>query len=169
MDAIPAMNIDPCHICHHRSRMNDTGSPHNKLSISRHVVQQLLRQALDSAPQPVYGLLGGHGEIVKAVLALHGNISTQAIGESVQAWQDQGLQLMATYSSDETAELAIQPDLLPESAQTAFTALPRLIISTDTKGRIEAKLLTPARDGNTHPCALEMQEDGGLYPLGDKG
>jgi len=57
---------------------------------------------------------------------------------------------------------------MPEAAKIIPT-LPRLIINTDTKGRIEAKLIASARDGGTQTCALEMQEDGGLYPLGDKG
>ena len=169
MDTPPTMDIDPYHICHHRSGMNQASLPHNNLSIRRHAVQQLLRQALDSAPQPVYGLLGGHGQSVETALALHGSISSQAICDSVQAWQDRGIRLIATYSSEETPPFALQPELMPESIQTALPSLPRLIISTDTKGRIEAKLLVLEADGNTHPCALEMQEDGGLYPLGDKG
>jgi len=169
MDVLPIMNIDPYHICHHRSGMSKASLPHSNLSVRRHAVQQLLRQALDRAPQPVYGLLGGHGQSVESALALNNSISSETICNRVLAWQERGIQLIATYSSHQAPQLVMQPDLLPESVQTAIPALPRLIINTDTKGRIEAKLFAPVGGGNTQPCTLEMQEDGGLYPLGDKG
>lgn len=126
-------------------------------------MQQLLRQALDAAPQPVHGLLGGRGHSVEAVIALHNKPGTDDVGSALQPWHEKGLRLIASYSSE---------DIPAQDGNLAD--LPRLIIRTDTKGRIEAKLLAPASEvssGNTDAFVLEMQEDGGLglYPSEIKG
>ncbi len=140
--------------------------------IRRHVVQQLLRQALDAAPQAVHGLLGGHGHHVEAVLALPGKDGTGSIRNILQAWREKGLRLIATYSSEDN--ISGQSVGWLDVPGSNITDLPRLIIRTDTKGRIEAKLFAPAAGTGTDEtvaCPLEMQEDGGLglYPLQDKG
>jgi hypothetical protein len=138
--------------------------------IRRHVVQQLLRQALDSAPKAVHGLLGGRGHTVEAVLALRGNPGADEVKSTQQAWRKKGLRLIASYSSEEIASK--QPADWPNEPGSNISDLPRLIIRTDTKGRIEAKLLAPDATAD-EACAfpLEMQEDGGLglYPLEDRG
>jgi len=174
--------IDPWRIWHHRSLMNKATSLQHVLSIRRHAVQQLLRQALDATPQPVCGLLGGHGHSVEAVLALHGATDAGDVHAAVQAWQDKGIRLLAIYSSAETAaeKAASHPQheprlpplpikLLPEAFSNALSSLPLLIISADTKGCIEAKLLSPAAGRGIQPSTLEMQEDGGLSPSRDTG
>ena len=129
-------------------------------------MQTLLRQALDASPQPVRGLLGGRENSVEAVLAVNPDANTESVRAAVKAWHDQGLHLLAAYSSSETAQLMAATGLIP-GGETA--ALPQLIIRTDTKGRIEATLFACDRQGDAHACLLEMQEDGGLYPLQDKG
>lgn len=135
-------------------------------------MQQLLRQALDSSPQAIYGLLAGHGHTVEAVLALHGKPGTDDIEAALYSWREKALRPIACYSSEGLAcmHLAGWPDKLASH----ISNLPRLIIRTDTKGRIEAKLLSSPTDttaDETRSFPLEMQEDGGLglYPLEDKG
>lgn len=129
-------------------------------------MQTLLRQALDASPEPVRGLLGGRENSVEAVLPVNPGADSESVRAAVRAWRDQGLNLLAAYSSSETAQLMAATGLIP-GGETA--ELPQLIIRTDTKGRIEATLFACDRQGNTHACLLEMQEDGGLYPLRDKG
>jgi len=173
------VDIDPCHICHHRSDMSEATSLHSSFSIRRHAVQQLLRQALDAAPQAVCGLLGGHDHYVEAILTLHGTVKKGDIRDTLQTWQNKGIRPLATYiseamnSPDETANskqnTPLPASLLPEAVSLTLPSLPQLIIHTDTKGRIEAVLLAHPSDTQAQTCSLEMQEDGGLYPLGDKG
>lgn len=160
-----AGNIDPCHICHHRSCMNQSPPPYRSFSIGRHAVQQLLRLALDAGPEPVRGLLGGREHCVESVLAVHADDDTDMIRTAIQAWYAEGLQLLAAYSSGDTARVMTAAGLLP-GGETA--ELPQLVISTDTLGRIEASLFACDTQGKPHACILEMQEDGGLYPLQDK-
>jgi len=164
------LNIDPCHICNHRSPMNDATSLQNSFFIRRHAVQQLLRQALTAEPKAVFGLLGGRGQHVEAVLALHNSDDAQRVRLELNAWEASNFQPIATYSSQEISEGRDFPDnTLPVELIDSLSTLPRLAISTDTKGRIEATLLSPAPNGQIKSYALEMQEDGGLYPLGDRG
>jgi hypothetical protein len=161
------VNIDPCHICHHRSHMSQASFPESDFSIRRHAVQQLLRQALDAEPQGVYGLLGGHDNNVETVLPLHGACQKGVIHDVLQSWQSKGVHPLAMYSNE--PDTALPTALLPDAISAILPSLPRLIIRSDTKGRIEAMLLTQASNTQTQTCSLEMQEDGGLYPLVDKG
>jgi len=149
--------------------MSEASSLQDNFSIRRHAVQQLLRQALDAEPEAVQGLLGGHGHSVEAVLALHGNLAKDAIRDAMQTWDEQGIRLLAAYSSEDSLQPLLPSAVLPDMVNATLPSLPQLIIRTDTKGRIEARLIAPATDGSTRTCALEMQEDGGLYPSGDRG
>jgi len=159
-------DIDPCHICHHRSLMTQTLPPSGTFSIQRHAVQQLLRLALDASPEPVRGLLGGRQHSVEMVLAVKGDADKESVRAAVQAWHARGLHLLAAYCSGEAAQALSAVGLLP-GGETA--ELPQLIINTDTQGRIEATLYACDSTDKPHACLLEMQEDGGLYPLVDKG
>ena len=162
-----AMNIDPCHICHHRTHMSQTAVPESSFSIRRHAVQQLLRQALDAEPQAVCGLLGGHDHNVEAIISLHDAFEKSAIRDALKTWQDKGIRPLAMYSNEQN--ISLPTTLLPDTISSTLSSLPRLIIRTDTKGRIEAVLLTHASNSQTQTCSLEMHEDGGLYPLRDTG
>lgn len=167
LDYLLDMNIDPCHICHHRSHMSQATPVPDGFSIRRHAVQQLLRQTLDAAPGPVFGLLGGHNNHVESVLSLHDMVDADGIQDALQIWQDKKLRLLASFSNEQNT---LEPTaLLPDAISSALPSLPQLIIRSDTKGRIEAVLLTHPSNTQTQTCPLEMQEDGGLYPLLDKG
>jgi len=161
------MNIDPCHICHHRSHMSQTAFLENGFSIQRHAVQQLLRQALDAEPPGICGLLGGHADNVEAVLSLHSTFEKDAIHDTLETWRSKGIRPLATYSNEQST--SVPTTLLPDAISAILSSLPRLIIRSDTKGRIEAVLLAQASNTLTQACSLEMQEDGGLYPLADRG
>jgi len=146
--------------------MNSEANLQRNFSIQRHAVQQLLRLALDAAPAPVSGLLGGHGDSVACVLPLNDKQAVDTVQGTLKRWQQQGMSLLAVYASDTDAAAQLSalqvgfPDL-PGIAQ-----LPRLNIRTDTKGRIEAEL-QGGNSGEIWP--LQMQEDGGLYPFTDNG
>jgi len=146
--------------------MNQPTSPSGNFSIGRHAVQQLLRQALDENPEPVRGLLGGREHCVESVLAVRPDDDTEQIRAAIRAWHAQGLHLLAAYSSGETARSMAAAGILP-GGETA--ELPQLIINTDTLGRIEAILFACDTNGTPRACTMEMQEDGGLYPLRDRG
>jgi len=146
--------------------MTQTLSLSGSFSIRRHAVQQLLRLALDASPEPVRGLLGGREQSVEVVLAVEADADKENVRAAVQAWHAQGLHLLAAYCSGEAARALSAVGLLP-GRETA--ELPQLIINTDTQGRIEATLYACDSSGKPHACLLEMQEDGGLYPLVDKG
>jgi len=146
--------------------MTQSISSSGNFSIQRHAVQQLLRLALDASPEPVRGLLGGREQRVETVLAVQADADKGSIRAAVRAWHREGLHLLAAYSSGEAAQALSAVGLLP-GGETA--ELPQLIINTDTQGRIEATLYACDSTGKPHACLLEMQEDGGLYPLADKG
>lgn len=146
--------------------MSQAITPSSRFSIGRHAVQQLLRQALDASPEPVRGLLGGREHCVEVVFPVHADADKRSIRTAIDAWHHQGLRLLAAYSSAETAQLMAAEGMLPDK-DTAD--LPQLIIRTDTQGRIEATLFACDSTGRPRACLLEMQEDGGLYPLADKG
>jgi len=162
-----SMNIDPCHICPHRSHMSQTPFPENGFSIRRHAVQQLLRLALDAEPAGICGLLGGHDHNVEAIISLHDGFEKGVIHDALQTWQSKGIRPLAIFSNEQNT--SVPSTLLPDAISATLPSLPRLIIHSDTKGRIEAVLLTQAPNAQTQTCSLEMQEDGGLYPLVDRG
>jgi len=147
--------------------MSQASFPEKGFSIRRHAVQQLMRQALDTEPQAVCGLLGGHDNNVEAVLPLYGACRKGAIHNVLQSWQSKGIRPLAIYSNE--PDTALPTALLPDAVSAILPCLPRLIIRSDTKGRIEAVLLAQAPNMQAQTCSLEMQEDGGLYPLVDKG
>jgi len=151
------------------SDLSAQNAQHN-FSIQRHAVQQLLRLALDAAPAPISGLLGGHDDSVTCVLPLGSKHAPDSAQVTLKDWQQQGISLLAVYASDvdsAAAQGVLPVGLLnfPDIAQ-----LPLLNIRTDTKGRIEAELQGGNRsDGTGEIWPLQMQEDGGLYPFTDNG
>lgn len=163
-------NIDPAHKCPHRSRMSDlsaSASPgRHAFSIRRHVVQQLLRLALDAEGRDICGLLGGRAHSVECML-----LNDNDIAAAMRDWQREGLQALALFSTRAAPsdEIAASFAALSEDLRARIERLPVLRIRTDTKGRIETELHGGAQDGGSDIWPLEMQEDGGLYPSGKKG
>ncbi|MDQ6987354.1 MAG: hypothetical protein Q9M25_06090 [Mariprofundaceae bacterium] len=149
--------------------MSELNSQHN-FSIQRHAVQQLLRLALDAAPAPISGLLGGHDDSVAYLLPLGGKHAVDVALATLKDWQQQGISLLAVYASDTDAATAQSPLPVDLLNFPGITQLPLLNIRTDTKGRIEAELRGGNRaDGAGEIWPLQMQEDGGLYPFTDNG
>ncbi|MDX8391012.1 MAG: hypothetical protein R8K53_00330 [Mariprofundaceae bacterium] len=137
--------------------------PQYDFSIRRHAVQRLLRFALDAAPEPICGLLGGHQHNVEYVLPLHDQCEAQ---DGLKHWQQQGIVLLATYASSSEAAAQLSALMVDVSDIAGVLQLPLLHIRTDMKGRIEAELQAANNaDDSTVIWPLQMQEDGGLYPL----
>ncbi len=171
-------------------RTNTPGQHH--FCIQRHAVQHLLRLALDAVPTPVSGLLGGRANVVDCILPLDENGGLDVARRVLLRWQEEGTQLLATYSSEEdtsegntsegnTSEgNSSEEDASEENTMKKRLArmlahipaspavpLPHLKICTGTNGRIEAELHSGDTDQANEIWLLEMQEDGGLYPRRD--
>jgi len=165
-------NIDPGRNYLHRSLMRTNTPCQYHFCIQRHAVQHLLRLALDAAPMPVSGLLGGRANVVDCVFPLDENGALDAARYALLRWQQEGMQLLATYSSEgnSSEENTMKKRLarmLAHIPASPAVHLPHLKIRTDTNGRIEVELHSGDTDQANEIWPLEMQEDGGLYPRRD--
>jgi len=139
----------------------------HRFSIQRHAVQRLLRLALDAAPAPVSGLLGGHDDVVDCVFPLAKADDVDEVRDTLLLCRQQGRDLLATYAStaDSVKKIAAwQAENFPDKA---LDSILHVQIRTDTDGRIEAELHAGSEPQGDEIWPLEMQEDGGLYPTGD--
>jgi len=132
------------------------------LLISRHCMQELLRNAVVAESEPFLGLLAGRGNTIDLSIPVRtsGNRPDQA------QFTAKGMTLMGVFQS---ADLEGQTDrekttFIRECFQELSGCQPGcyLVLELGHAGRLDAEAFADAE--LTHPIVLEMQEDSSLYP-----
>jgi len=147
--------------------MSENPTLKHSFSIQRHAVQRLFRQALDAAPAPVAGFLGGHGDVVDSVFPVENADNIAEVRDSISLCHQQGRRVLATYASAEDSAKTITARQAECLTDMVTDAMFHVHIHTDTRGRIDVELHGKCELEGDEIQPLEMQEDGGLYPTSD--
>jgi len=143
--------------------MQNNHLPTQQLSIRRHCVQQLLHDAISGGQNYCQGLLAGDGNMIENHLAVTktSHSGDPSIADFFNLHPFFGIYI----STDETcASDFSRIHHLVEMAQKYHNTPPLcyLLLELSHKGRVDARLFTDAEFKT--PIALDLQEDGDLYP-----